>query len=81
MRVHGRKNGAPRSNQLKNSNELPRNRFSDLDRVESLARLERLSEVRASVVMRGKALVANPNYPDKRIIRKVSELLASKLKP
>jgi hypothetical protein len=67
--------------QLNNSNNLPQHRFSDLERAESLARLERLADVRASVVARGKALVANPNYPSKQIIRSISELLARKLAP
>jgi hypothetical protein len=80
MRVHGRNIRAYRINQLKKSDDLPRNRFSDLERAESLARLERIAEVRPSVVMRGKALIANPNYPDKKILRKVSELLAAKLR-
>jgi hypothetical protein len=70
-----------RSNQLNNSNDLPQHRFSDLERAESLARLERLADVRPSVVARGKALVANPNYPSKQIIRSISELLARKLAP
>jgi hypothetical protein len=67
--------------QLNNSNNLPQHRFSALERAESLARLERLADVRASVVARGKALVANPNYPSKQIIRSISELLARKLAP
>jgi hypothetical protein len=67
--------------QLNNSNNLPQHRFSDLERAESLARLERLADVRPSVVARGKALVANPNYPSKQIIRSISELLARKLAP
>ena len=64
---------------MKKSDELPQNRFSDLERAESLARLERLSDVRASVVARGRALIANPNYPDKKILRRVAWLLAGKL--
>jgi hypothetical protein len=64
---------------LKSENSLPRDRFSDLDRAELVNRLERLADVRRSVVARGKALVANPNYPDKTIIRQVSQLLAHKL--
>lgn len=81
MRVDGSNFGAIRSNQLKKSNNLPQDRFSDLERAESMARLERLSDVRPDAVARGKALVANPNYPDKKVIKKVSELLAGKLKP
>ena len=59
---------------------MPPNRFSDLERAESMARLERLAEVRPSVVLRGKALVANPNYPEKKIVRKISRLLAEKIR-
>lgn len=70
-----------RAFQLNNSNDLPQYRFSDLERAESLARLERLADVRPSVVARGKALVANPNYPSLQIIRSISELLARKLAP
>ncbi|HTD65407.1 MAG TPA: hypothetical protein VK846_02615 [Candidatus Limnocylindria bacterium] len=64
---------------MKSHNDLPQDRFSDLERAESLARLERLADVRSSVVMRGKALVANRNYPDKKTIRKISLLLADRL--
>ena len=81
MREHSRNMGAIRSHHLKKSNDLPPDRFCDLERAESLARLERLAEVRASVVLRGKALIANPNYPDKKIVRKISQLLAAKLRP
>jgi hypothetical protein len=80
MRV-GRNIRGFRSNELNNSNNLPQHRFSDLERAESLARLERLAEVRPSVVARGQALVANPNYPDQQIIRSISKLLARKLAP
>jgi hypothetical protein len=79
MRVEARNFGAFRSNHLKSSNSLPQDRFTDLDRMELVNRLERLADVRRSVVARGKALVANPNYPDKRIIKQVSHLLAGKL--
>ena len=80
MQVHGRNFGASRSNYLKSNNDLPGDRFNDLERAESLVRLERLADVRSSVVMRGRALVANRNYPDKKILRKVSLLLADKLR-
>ena len=79
MRDHGRNIRAFRSNHLKKPNHLPQDRFSDLERAESLARLERLAEVRPSVVARGKALIANPQYPDKKIIRSISSLLTGKL--
>lgn len=67
-----------RSNDLKNTS-LPENRFNDLERAELVNRLERLADVRTAVVARGKTLVANPNYPDAKIVRKVSRLLADKL--
>ena len=81
MSVHGRNIRTYRSNQLKKSSDLPQDRFSDLERAESLARLERLADVRPSVVARGQALIANPNYPDKKIMQHISRLLAAKLKP
>lgn len=67
-----------RSNDLKNTS-LPENRFNDLERAELVNRLERLADVRTSVVARGKTLVADPHYPDSKIIRQVSRLLAHKL--
>lgn len=79
MRDYGRNITAFRSYQLKKSNHLPHDRFSDLERAESLARLERLADVRPSVVARGRALIANPNYPDRKILRSVAHLLAGKL--
>ena len=78
MEGYGRMFGAFRSNDLKNTS-LPHNRFSDLDRAEVVNRLERLADVRTSVVARGKTLVANPHYPDAKIVRQVSRLLADKL--
>lgn len=63
---------------MKNTS-LPQDRFNDLERAELVNRLERLADVRASVVARGKALVANPHYPDANIVRQVSRLLADKL--
>ena len=81
MRENGRNHRNSRNSQLKKSEDLPLNRFGDLERAESLARLERLSDVRVSVVARGRALIANPNYPDKKIIRRVAWLLAGKLQP
>ena len=78
MEGHGRMFGAFRSNDLKNTT-LPQDRFNDLDRAELVNRLERLADVRTSVVARGKALVANPDYPDAKIVQRVSRLLADKL--
>ena len=79
MPNRGRHNRASSVSQLKKSTDLPQSRFHDLERAESLARLERLSDVRPSVVARGRMLVANPNYPDKKILRRVAYLLAGKL--
>ena len=81
MRVHGRNLKTVRNNHLKKPHDLSGDRFSDLDRAESMARLERLAEVRTAVVMRGKALIANPNYPDKKTIRQISRLLANYIRP
>ena len=81
MRENGRNHRVYRNSQLNKSGDLPQDRFGDLERAESLARLERLSDVRASVVARGRALIANPGYPDKEILRRVAWLLAGKLQP
>jgi len=66
---------------LKSDNSLPQDRFGDLNRVELVNRLDRLADVRRAVVARGKTLVANPNYPDQKIIQEISRLLARKLRP
>jgi hypothetical protein len=80
MRVHGRNLKTVRNNHLKKSHDLPADRFSDLDRAESMCRLERLADVRSAVVLRGKALIANPNYPDRKTIRQISRLLANHIR-
>jgi hypothetical protein len=80
MRIHGRKSDAFQKNHLKKSHDLSANRFSDLDRAESMVRLERLAEVRSAVVLRGKTLVANPNYPDRKTILQISRLLANHIR-
>lgn len=80
MEDYGRNSGAFWSNRLKSKKLLPQDRFSDLDRAELVNRLERLADVRPSVVARGKVLIANPNYPDKKIIRKISRLFAEHLR-
>lgn len=61
-------------------NSLSRHRFNDLDHAELVNRIERLEEVRTSVVARGKALIADPQYPDQQIIRQMSRLLAEHLR-
>jgi hypothetical protein len=68
-----------RSKRLKSKNSLPKDRFNDLERAEMEARLERLADVRPRVVARGKKLIADPNYPDAKTMRKIAELLADKL--
>jgi len=80
MEDDGRNFGLFWSNRLKSKKPLPQDRFSDLDRTELVSRLERLSDVRPSVVARGKALIANPSYPDEKIVRKMSRLLAEHLR-
>jgi hypothetical protein len=79
MRVDARNFGALRSNQLK-KNSSPHDRFNDLDRAELVDRLERLADVRKAVVARGKALISNPEYPDKKVIQQMSHLLAGKMR-
>jgi hypothetical protein len=64
---------------LKSKNSLPSDRFVDLERADLVNRLERLADVRRAVVERGKALVADPNYPDKKTVQHISRLLAEKL--
>ena len=82
MQVDARQLGVFRSNLLKSKNSsLPQDRFCDLDRAGLMNRLERLADVRSAVVARGRARVANPNYPDHRVMKKVSALLAEKLQP
>ena len=81
MQGYGRNCGAFQSNRLKSKNPSAQDRFNDLNRSELESRLERLADVRCSVVARGKALIANPQYPDKQIVWKISHLLAARLIP
>jgi hypothetical protein len=80
MRVEARNLVAFQSNYLKSENSLPQDRFSDLDRAESVNRLERLADVRSPVILRGKALIGNPDYPEQSVLRQISLLLAEKLR-
>jgi len=80
MEAHGRNIGVFWSNRLKKNQSL-QDRFSDMQRAELVNRLDRLADVRSAVVARGKALVANPHYPDKATVRMMSRLLADKLYP
>ncbi len=66
------------SDRLKN-NPFSQDRFNDLERAEVANRLDRLADVRSSVVARGKALIANPRYPEPIVLKKISELLAGRL--
>ena len=66
---------------MKSKNQLPQDRFNDLENTALGPRLARLADVRHAVVTRGRALVANPHYPDQKIIREISRLLAVKLRP
>jgi hypothetical protein len=79
MEDRGRNFGLFESNRLKSKKQLPQDRFSDLDRAELVNRLERLADVRPSVVARGKALIANPNYPDRETVQEISRVLARHL--
>jgi hypothetical protein len=52
----------------------------DFEQSRSLdAALAELPDVRAEAVARGKALVADPNYPSQEQIKKMSRLLAANL--
>ena len=66
------------SNRLKKQ-PIPGDRFNDLDRVELAGRLERLADVRRNVVARGRALIDNPDYPDKETLRAIGRVLAQHL--
>ena len=44
------------------------------------AELSEVPDVRAEAVARGRALVADPNYPSKEHMRRVAHLLAGKLR-
>ncbi len=81
MRIKGRNLDPARASQLKNYHQMPHDRFDNLERTASAERLERLADVRPSVVRRGRALVADPNYPGAAILRQISRLLVRHLKP
>ena len=65
---------------MKSNYELPLDRFGELERAKVAGRLEKLADVRSAVVSRGRALIANPRYPDKEIVQQISRLLAQKLR-
>lgn len=66
--------GVQRSRPQVSSSALPR----EVGPTEVAARLERLADVRSTVVARGKALIADPNYPNKKTTRAIAQLLATK---
>ncbi len=83
MQGHGRNFGPSRNNRhnrLKSNHPLPLDRFGELERADVAGRLEKLADVRSAVVARGRALIANPRYPDKKIMQQISLLLAAKLR-
>lgn len=69
------------SHRLKSKKQLPQDWFNDLENTALGSRLERLADVRRAVVTRGRALIANPDYPDRKIVQAISRLLAVKLRP
>ena len=79
MEVHSRSIGAFWSNNLK-KNELLLARCNNLDRAELVSRLVRITDVRSDSVARGRALLADSNYPDKLTVRKISRLLTEELR-
>ena len=72
----GRKNNLPAVGRSRATRNHKYNVNFHYEQNDMTARLERLSDVRASVVARGKALIANPNYPDQKTIRGVARVLA-----
>lgn len=79
MEGHSRSFGAFWSNDLK-KNELLLARCNNFDRAELVSRLARITDVRSSSVARGKALVADPNYPDEVTEGRISRLLTEVLR-
>jgi hypothetical protein len=79
MEGHSRSFGAFWSNHLK-KNELVSARCSNLDRAEFVSQLVGMIDVRSSSVSRGKALIANPNYPNTQTERRNSRLLTEELR-
>jgi hypothetical protein len=79
MEGHSRSFGAFWSNHLK-KNELVSARCSNLDRAEFVSQLVGMIDVRSSSVSRGKALIANPNYPNRETERRISRLLTEELR-
>lgn len=68
--------GSSRLNGVNFPLSWPVSRFDDFERAQSAGRLERLAEVRSAVVARGRALIANPQYPGREIVQQVGRLLA-----
>jgi hypothetical protein len=80
MDFEGRHFGSFRHNRVNIPIHWTQDRFGDFDQTQSAGRLERLAEVRSAVVARGRSLIANPNYPDQEIVRKVGRLLAEHIR-
>lgn len=76
MDLDGRKFSAFSTNSLPFQPQLSTDRFVDVDQAPMSQRLGRLAEVRSRVVARGRVLIANASYPDRRIARAVARLLA-----
>ena len=81
MDFEGRHFGSFRHNRVNIPIHWISDRFGDCDRPRLADRLERLSEVRAAMVARGRSLVANSNYPEEKIVRQISRLLAEHIRP
>ena len=80
MDFEGRHFGSFRHNRVNIPIHWTTDRFGDSDRPRLADRIDRLSEVRSAVVARGRSLVANPDYPDEKIVRKISRLLAEHIR-
>ena len=81
MDFDGRHFGTFRHNRVNIPIHWSQSRFGDFDRSQLTDRLERLAEVRSAAVARGRSLIANPNYPDQKIVREISRLLAGHIRP
>jgi hypothetical protein len=51
----------------------------EMSLAEMVLAMRKVPDVRASVVSRGRKLLANPDYPPPELLRKVAELLARNL--
>ena len=78
----GRKHKMTLNGRMRVKSQKPKSfeRSRDPQPGELAARLDRLADVRKSAVMRGKALIANPEYPNRKTMRAVARLLARHLR-